>query len=103
MWNLFHHLDIIRKRPGMYIWSNKISDLRTYIAWYGGCLLEKEIIEKESDVFDELHDWVAEFYGYEKSAKWWPTIIQEQTKTEEEALQLFFELLDKFKSENWIK
>lgn len=103
MWNIFNHLNMIHERPGMYIWSNKISDLRTYIAGYGWCLQEKNIIEPESDIFDELHDWVANFYNYEKSAKWWSTILKEQTKTEEEALQLFFEFLEKFKAEKGFK
>lgn len=103
MHNIFHLLDIIKKRPWIFLWDNKISTLRTFIAWYWACLDEYNIVERESLIFDELHEWVTNYYKYEKSAKGWPTIIKEQTKTEEEALQLFFELLEKFKAEKGIK
>lgn len=103
MWNIFNHLNMIRKRPGMYIWSGRITDLDTYLSWYAGCLFEKWITEIEIDQFHQFHEWIAKYYDYSESTSGWTNMIKNKTKTEEEALQLFFELLEKFKAEKGFK
>jgi len=99
MWNIYNHLDMIKVRPWMYIWDNKITSLFLYIVWYNGCLFEKKIKEKEKPNFHDFHDWVAKYYWYSESTRGWANMILEQTKDEKKALDTFFILLDEFKNE----
>ena len=99
MWNIYDHLNMVKIRPWMYIWSNKISDLRLYIWWYFGCLFEKWINENEIPKFQNFHEWIAKYYWYNESTSWWANMILDNSKDEEDALKTFFILLEKFKNE----
>lgn len=87
----------------MYIWRNDIVYLRSYIVWYYWCLREKWIEENESPNFHDFHEWIKNHYNYDYSTSWWCNMILENSKDEEEGLNIFFELLEKFKNEEWTK
>jgi cobalamin biosynthesis Co2+ chelatase CbiK len=101
--DIYQHLSKVEKRPGMYMWNKNIIHLRSYIAWYKSCLRERWIEENEKPTFSEFNDWVKDYYNYDYSTSWWCNMILENSKDEEDALNTFFELLEKFKDEEWTK
>lgn len=98
MWNIYNLIDKIKERPLMYIWDKKLTSLSIYIAGYQWCLAEKEIKEEEMSNLNMFHDWIANEYGYSESTSWWLSMILENSKNEEDALNKFFILMEKFQN-----
>ena len=97
--NIYDLLDEIRRRPGMYIGDHSPTRLRSFIFGYCFALSENESKEDLSESnFYGFHDWVAIKYGYNESTSGWCHMIEEQRKCPEEALWLFYQLLDEYRN-----
>jgi hypothetical protein len=69
------------------------------LSGYCFALSEKKSEEDLSEPsFCGFHDWVAKKYGYHESTSGWCHMIEDQRKCPEEALWLFFQLLDEYRN-----
>jgi len=89
-------IDMLRRRTAMYIGHPSPTHLRSFLSGYflskgNGC------IKDEESNFDGFHDWVAEKFGYRSSTSGWAYMIEDQREDKEEALILFYELLDEYR------
>lgn len=100
MTNLFDDLDEIRIRPGMWIGSKKISDMRKFIDGYRwACRCEQTRLKTKNGLhIDELHRFAAKKYGYSGNVGYANIILEQTDGNEEQELILFFELIDEFKT-----
>jgi hypothetical protein len=91
-------LDLIRRRPAMYIGRHCTSHLRSFLVGYSFCAYtNKLVIPAETPDFGGFHDWVAEKLGYSESTSGWSNMIAGQRSDSETALWLFFQLLDEYR------
>lgn len=89
-------LDKIRRRIGMYIGAASPTHLQSFLSgYYLANRMERNKTEEPN--FQDFHDWVAKKLGYAESTSGWANMIEDQRVDKEEALFLFFELLDEFK------
>lgn len=97
--NIYDLIDAIRSRPVMYIGSNKISNMRTFLDGYEFSILVHNVEGK--DVFPPFwyfHEWAMHKYKWRESTAGWNNIIlKENGNDEEQALKVFFEMIDEFK------
>mgnify|MGYP006234092637 CR=1 FL=1 len=93
---MYNLLDEIRRRPGLYIGNESPNNLKSFLDGY---LWGKghNSIEESSPNFNDFHDWVAKKLGYYESTSGWANMIEDQREDKQEALYLFFELLDEFR------
>lgn len=92
----FELLDKIRRRPGMYIGYHSPTHVHSFLSGYSiGTIVKSEKIEQPD--FNEFHDWIAKRLHYSESTSGWAYMIEDQCEDKEEALWLFFELLDEFR------
>ncbi len=101
MSRIYEDLDMIRKRPGMYLGALSVSKMHTFLDGYRFAIRE----EAEQVVripFQPLPFWLFGTFvarKYQESAcMGWNRIILEQVQGDEKkGLELFFELLDEFR------
>ena len=94
--NIYRLLDTIRRRPGLYIGHHSPTHLNAFLAGYQlGVGLDKEF--KEDPDFGGFPSYVAEKFGYTDTSSGWAYMIEDQREDQEEALWLFFELLDDYR------
>lgn len=92
-------IETIRKRPGMYLGSNSITDLSHFLDGY-------VMAEKEHDVYWRKEMFPLDFEFIDEFTKirlkkfnnlgWWNHILDYCEADEEKALNKFFELYDEF-------
>ena len=88
--------ETFRNRLGLFIEEKKIGILRAFI---DGFLLAKisENRSLEREKFAEFHNWVANYYGWNESTEGWKNIILKECNGDEEiAVDIFFDVYDKF-------
>ena len=92
-------IDMIRMRTAMYIGHASPTHLKSFLSGY---YIAKRIenIKKEEPSFHKFHDWVANKFEYSESTSGWAYMIEDQREDKEEALDLFYELLDEFRGVN---
>lgn len=90
-------LDKIRPRPGMYIGYHSPTHLHSFLCGFS-LATNFESSSTEEPCFDDFHDWVAKRLNYPESTSGWAYMIEDQREDKEEALWLFFELLDEFRN-----
>jgi hypothetical protein len=93
---MFDLLDKIRQRPAMYIGYHSPTHLHSFLSGFSYCGNFKPEKAENPD-FRDFHDWVAKRLGYYESTSGWAHMIEDQREDKEEALWLFFELLDEFR------
>jgi len=84
-----------RKRPGMWVGSERISDFWFFLNGFS-------FAEKEYNYFmRDFSVWISNHYGVSGNASlgWHHPIMHEENLAEETALVRFFELYDKFRSD----
>lgn len=90
-------LSKLKKRPGMYLGSPKLTD---FVHWYQGyeaALITLKLHHKHRILPENFGWYVTEKYlGHRETAMgWWMFILQENAD-EKEALKIFFDLLDEY-------
>jgi len=95
---IYELLDTIKRRPGAYIGYHSPTHLHSFISgYYYNDIHSDPHEQKEYPDFGNFHDWVANKLGYFESTSGWAYMIEDQRKDKEEALWLFFQLLDVFR------
>ncbi len=90
----------LRKRPGMYLGKNHISLLSTFMTGYMISLQENGYDISTDPFFGDNESgffvWFKKKRGYSLSSNWYFTILEECNGSEENALELFFTLLEEY-------
>jgi len=82
----------------MFITPVNVHGLKSMLDGYGFAIQAHQI---EDSIFDDnfsFHDWVAMHHGYYESTKGWANIIEENTNSDEEGLELFFNYYESYKA-----
>ncbi|MDJ0730243.1 MAG: hypothetical protein QNJ33_09670 [Crocosphaera sp.] len=93
-------LNKIKKRPGMYLGKASITRLKIFLMGYSIARgeLGLDLTEQEKQ-FSQFQQWVKRHYQID-SNQGWDQIILSQVNDEKLALNLFFDLLEKFYLDN---
>ena len=98
--DIFDMIDLIRRRPGMFIGSNSITALFHYLNGYQAAERENGTCRK-GELFPLPFRYMHEYTGYRlqnrSTAGWCRQILDSCDGAEDAALQRFFELYDDFK------
>ena len=93
---LYDLLQMIRKRPGMYLGSCGVTRLRFFLEGYAFARLDLGLTEtKEEKEFKEFSKWVQKRFNIKSNLEWNKIIILHY-EDERDAFQVFFTLLAKF-------
>jgi hypothetical protein len=96
--NTYQLLDLLRRWTAMYTGEASVHSLGSFVAGYSFCQRQAGIaVEDEKPDFGGFHDWVAKKLGYSESTSGWPNMITNQRLDAEEALWLFYQLLDEYR------
>ncbi len=96
--SVYDLLDVIRKKPGLFIGEASITALRAYIdGFLAGLRGIGQRLGDEEPQFDGFFDWIAARYGFEESTIGWKAILLQAAGREDAALARFFEELDEFR------
>lgn len=79
----------------MYIGPHSPTHLNSFLCGFS-IATNDEVFKTEYSNFG-FHDWVAKKLGYYESTSGWAYMIEDQREDKEEALWLFFELLDEYR------
>ena len=91
--NIKKLLNDMRIRPGVYFGKKSLDRLTAFLSGYMCCVHERD---GGSTVYlPGFQEFVSERYNI-KSAQHWSNIITFFSSTEEDAFDLFYELLDEF-------
>ena len=97
-WSETELLAAIRQRPGMYLGTKSLTALWHFSQGYGMALSNYGLPDQNAlGIPHEMHDWVAYRLGYRESTAGWINMITEHHPAENEALKVFFELLDEYR------
>lgn len=98
--SVYQLLDIIRNDAPFYLREQKsLKALRVYLSGFEDGLIEGG---KKQGIFGELrpfNSWVAKQLGFGESTSGWCNMILSKAGSDEKAFDLFFELLDKYRSQ----
>src|SRR5688500_14159281 len=97
--SIYDMLDVIRKKPGLYLGTPSINRLNAFLTGYAAGLLRVGFVMRDKDHFHRFHDWVALRLEFEESTAGWCNIIRGQSADETDAFWRFFVLLDEFRKE----
>ncbi|GJD22656.1 hypothetical protein RIVM261_076120 [Rivularia sp. IAM M-261] len=99
MSKFFEILEKIKTKPGMYIGSPSVSDLFHFIVGFKTALRELGVqaTDEEMDFYREFQPWVQKKYHVSTSNSW-AKIIMLHCGSEQEGLNVFYKLLEEFKS-----
>jgi hypothetical protein len=95
--SVYELLEAIRYRPGMYIVEPSIYALSNFLGGYSAGLGRVGFALREGTDFHRFHDWVAHRLGFSGSTSGWCNMIREKSKSDADAFQNFFVLLDEFR------
>ena len=94
-------LEGIRKRPAMYFGNTELR-FTSLLGFIGGYQVGYAAAQNDSMpqhlIPDDFHRFVTEYFGqtFPAGGKGWSTFVSEQTKSEQEAFEMFFRLLDEY-------
>lgn len=98
--SFYDMLDVIRKKPGMYIGEPSINRLDAFLAGHAVALGRVKLTLRGEEGFHRFHDWVARRLGFGESTSGWCNMIRDKSTSEADAFQQFFILLDEFRKES---
>lgn len=99
MKNLYHVLNEIRQRPGIYLGSPSVSNLYMFLCGYGFSRQEQGLeVTAEEKEFERFQAWVQRRFNVSASVSWAKIILLHSTD-ERAGFELFFDLLDTFVAE----
>ncbi len=84
----------IKERPDMYICSRSVSFLRAFLNGYSLGLKESELSEFQSEM-EGFQRWIYKQYGFATNQSW-NQIILFISPNEDQALDHFFELFERY-------
>ena len=88
----------IKERPSLYLGKKSLTLLHVFLGGYDTCYYD--YFEKTAKTsFDGFEEFIRAKYNASKSYFNWAGNILNNTKTEEEAFDKFFELYDEFLSQ----
>ena len=98
--SLYEKLDIVRRRPGMFLGTNSVSKLYIFIAGYRFALPDgSSDLQTEGHLpFSYFNAYVAKRYNCSGSMGWANILLEVCHGSEEDGLKLFFEVLDEFRT-----
>lgn len=116
-YSIYNTIDLIRKRPGMYIGDPSPKQLFVFLTGYGMAMDDAGITDiSHPPFFREFHDWVARKLGFHESTAGWPNMIMAVTlglnpkkirwenyavkatyQQKSEATELVFKLIDEYR------
>lgn len=98
--NQFELIELIKKRPALYIGNNQITSMRNFLDGYDFACLVNGI--EHNNIYPQFwyfHEWAMEKYNWSESTAGWKNIIlKENNNDEEKSLEIFFEMIDEFKT-----
>ncbi|MGA9382477.1 MAG: hypothetical protein WBV73_27265 [Phormidium sp.] len=95
---LYHLLERIKQRPGMYLGKCSITRLRMLLDGYGMARMELGLPRTEQErEFNGFQEWIQERFSI-TSSHGWDSIILFYSADERDALDKFFELFEKFRN-----
>jgi hypothetical protein len=95
--NLKDYFAVLRQRPGMYLGTNTISKLHDHLQGYMMSNWFNNIDNPiDKSFFDNFNDFVYRHYGVRTNDNWKGVILDQCFGNEQNALETFFELYDKF-------
>ena len=97
MVSIYDDLERVKLRPGMFLGGNSVTYLEKFLAGYQFAVKEERLYTEENIPFAFFRDYVADKYKISSNTGWCRIILQEAAGSEERGLELFFELLEKFK------
>ena len=118
-YNTYVVLDRLRKRPGMYIGSETLENLQTYLMGYWMAMDDLEASDFAIPPFHSFHEWVGNKYGYREGRFGWGNLDKilaislgdnpDQISSEgygndltnmqhKKSIELFYKLLDEYRS-----
>lgn len=89
-------IDHIRMRTGLYTVYQSPTHLHSFLSGYFYAKQHEEFKEGIPS-FHGFHDWVAGKLGYKEATSGWAYMIEDQREDTEEALYLFYELLNEYR------
>lgn len=93
---LYHLLERIKQRPGMYLGQPTISRLHMLLVGYSQARMELGLPRtSQEEELDKFQDWIQRLYSIDSSQDW-ASIILGNTVDEKEAFHRFFELFGQF-------
>lgn len=94
----YQMLEMIQKRPGLYLGSPSVLHLNSYLKGYFLAKSEMGIDSSLEEVeFDNFQEWIQKKFEI-RSNQSWANIIFFYSVSEQNSLDNFFELLEEFKS-----
>jgi len=98
MFSLYGLLENIKRRPGMYLGSSSIIRLKSYLDGYFSAREDMSCEKTQEQLhFQGFQDWIQKRYRVSSSQSW-SQIILFYSSDEIKALDLFFELLEEYKT-----
>ncbi|MEP1305938.1 MAG: hypothetical protein ABJK11_16225 [Balneola sp.] len=97
--NIFELIELIKKRPGLYIADSNITSIQNFIYGYDlACLVNNIEHKNVFPLFWYFHEWIKEKYNWSSSTAGWKNIIlQENNNDEIKSLDVFFAQIEEFK------
>lgn len=98
--SLYEKLDIVRRRPGMFLGTNSVSKLFVFISGFRLALPDgSPDLQSEGHLpFSYFNRYVAMRYNCSEPMGWANILLEVCNGSEEEGLKLFFEMLDEFRA-----
>ncbi len=87
-------LFFLKNRPGCCIRSNTLYDLEAFFNGYNLCLSNNDM--KRKLIPNDFYDFSAEYFGEKVSSAGWYHLITEHSADKNDAIRIFWELLDKY-------
>lgn len=105
IYDLDKFIEMIKKRPGMYIFRIQLDHLYTYLDAYS--FNKPETIRGKQLLkffWENFHDYVVKYFqmenkNYVQQGKNWYEEIENHSSSNDESLNLFFDIFDEFKED----
>ena len=97
--SIYDMLEAIRKKPGMCIGEPSIARLDSFICGYGAGLGRSGFALRDTRNFHRFNDWIARRLNFADSTSGWSRMIRHKSRSDADAFEQFFVLLDEFKKE----
>ena len=88
----------IREQPAIYIGKKSLDRLAAFLAGYSYCMYKQQNIS--TPILPGFQEYISEHFKNE-SAYNWSSIIVLNSRNDEEAFDLFYDILEQFYRDSW--